>query len=826
MDITYGQLDEVKVEGKKLGGESVVKTDLSDSLRAKNQQQKLEIDKLAKELHAMSEEIIELRKMYEEVQSSLHRKELLFNQISSANEKLEADCNEKILKLEGESRDLVLSLDEAFARIRDVEEKTAASSEEISGLKWLLSIKQQLNSEMQKNASIVLKARDEYILKLEEESRINQDQLKWKNERFSHLEEAHRKLQTLFQASKLEWQKEKSSLLDEISSLQGTLAARSCASESLEAQLRMSNQALSNAENRRKVLEIEVLESRSKFEDVFLECQVANSEIDQSTMKREDEIAELRILLRKKEILANEMKKKIQQPEQENSDQEVQVNSNATYFPLEKLKNTLQCAQQLNGKCGINLTEEAEWNSQIEKLRRGTSYCLSQLAEKNRGIRELHKELEEYSSLLEVQSDEIFVSMMILKSELYVAYSKLHDTKEELEQRCDEVAVLVERVESLKSLNQKDNLMEEELKRYKAMLGESKQCESHLKQQFLELENAQAENIKNAVERVNIELQNKTSEIEAVKFELQRSESGIEILKLNLKENQQAHEQEKTRLLATVNDKDAKIGNLEQQISMMKSVVFEKSETAKRLYQEKDNYIRLAEERNWCIQDLHNEIAQLRNKLAEREVASVAILDANNTLGHENERLISSINDKDQKMQELQKEFESLDQDFKSATISLAEKEVILDETGFLTSQTEPTELGSYKMALWPEEMEKSDIQELRSRLEMETRCFENLLKELESHKQALLEDQRVEKINKENMLAQFENMCQQIGLLCREDVELTGMLGKLSHPYKEGGEPASNLLSSDGVSNTPLSRKSVNLDERIPLAELNVSSI
>lgn len=897
MDGISGEVDEVEVEGKMLGEEREVKTELSGSLReacvgqlAKNQE-KLEFDNLAKELHAMSEEICELRKLYEEVRSSLHRKDLLYNQICSSNEKLQAKYNEKILKLEGENRDLVVPSDEAFARIQDLEKKTSASSVEISGLKRLLSIKQLMNLEMQKNASIDQKERDECILRLEEESRISRDQLKWKSEQFSHLEEAHKTLQTLFQVSKSEWQKEKSSLLDEISSLQGTLGTHIHASESLGGQLRVSNQVVANEETRRKVLEIEVLESRSKFENVFLECQAAKAEIDQLAVKRDEGIAELRILFSKKEILAKELKRKIKQLEQENSDmlvplgnnQEVQLNSNDS---LEKLKNELQRVEQFNGECIVNLTEEeAESNSQIEKLVWDMNYCFSQLAEKNRSIRGLHKELEYNQSILGVKNEEILALIMVLKSEYNVAYSKLDEVREELElgliqneeknmildqqlqlkntellgvradleRRSDEVAVLIERVESLESLIQKDNLMEEELRRYKAMLDESKQCQSHVQQQFLELENAQAENIKNAVERVNFELQNKTSEIETFKIELQKSESEVEILKLSLKENQQAHEQEKTSLLAAVNDKDEIIGNLEQQVSFLKSVILAKSEAAETLNQEKDNHIQLAEDRNFIINNLQNEIAQLQNKLVEREVTNVAISDVNNTLGHGNERLISSIKEKDKKTQELQKELESLDQHFKSAMISIAKKEEMFDEalkeaecqkileveeknrvianlekeTNRLCEEVEFQEkslLQSTQVALRCEETKKSEIQELKCQLEKETRWFENLLEELESHKHVFLEDQRKEKLNRGNFVAQLEKMCGQIGFLCTEDVELMNMLGKLSPLNEEEGEPARYLLSSDGISNTQHSRKSVQVSpvERIPLTELN----
>lgn len=881
MDKLYRDLEEVKVEIEKLREECRAKTELSDSLRkahaeqlAKIQQEKLDVDKLAEELNAKSVEICEIRHMYKELQSSLCSKDLFLQKISSANEKLRAEYSEKISKLEGKNRDLALALEEASVRIQDLEKKTFASSEEIAGLKRHLSIIPEKNIEVQKNALKDLKERDEYILRLEEECKITKDQLKWKNEQFSHLEEAHGRLQNQFEVSRVEWQKEKFSLIGEISSLQAALDSQVRISESLETQLRTTNQALAHEESRRKVLEIEVSESRSRFENVFRDCEEAKSEIEQLTTKRDEEIAELRMLLRKKEILANEMKYQTAQLEQENGDllmslkdtQEVQINNNAT-SSLKKLQNKHRGSEELHSKRAVNLEEEGEWTSQVEKVTREIKCYLSELGGKNKSIGELHKTLEDCQCLLEVKNEEILAVFMVLKSQFYVAYSKL-DAKEKLEmgimqieeknrflnqqlqsknteldkllaelkQRCDEIAVLVERDESLDSLKQKDNLIEEELKRYKAMLDESKECQCKLKQQ----------------------LANRTSEVEQSKLELQKSKSEMGILKLNLEENQQAHNQENASLLVILKDKDAEIGKLQEKICELESVVLAKSEAAEMLTQEKYSYKQLAEDRNCSIIRLQNEIAQLKNEFAEREAGNSALLDANKTFEQENKSFSSNIKEKEQKIQELQKEYESVDQDLKRVVISSAEKEAAMLDEALKTSQAQKTleleeknqiianlekEVKSLQM-----EMEfqgkslvqskqvalqleaslietKSEMQEQKRLLGKEQSYSESLLEELESHKQALLENLMKASIDRESLLAQFEGIYEQIGAFCREDVELSHMLEKMLHHSEEDSETQRNLFSSDGF-NAPISpsRKSnrVSFDERIPLTELN----
>ncbi|KAL6494600.1 hypothetical protein OROGR_031400 [Orobanche gracilis] len=604
MDRIHEELVEVKLEAEKLREECRSKNELCHSLRnaqgeqlIRSRQDKLEIDKLAQELNSKSEEIHEIRQMYEELQSSLQRKDLILQQISSANEKLRSEYSENFSKLECENRDLFLSLDQASTRIWDLEEKTISSSEEIAGLKRLLSIKSDKSfQEVDKNASKDLKQRDEYILKLEKENRNFQIKMKCKNEQFSHLEEAHSQLLTQFQASKMECQKEKSSHIDDISNLQANLDAQLRVSENLETQPRLSNQALAHEESRWKVLEIELSESRANFKNANLDCQVAKSEIGELVMKRDEEIAELRMLLREKETLVNEMNYKTAQLERENSEllvslkniQEAQIISNASSSSLKKLRNKIEVLEKLHNKCGVTLKEEDKWNSGREKLTGDLKICLSELDGKDKIVRELRNELEDCQFLLEVKNEEIFVIVTVLKSEFHVAYSKLFEEKEkssigknmllnqqllfkntkldkvyaQLKEKCDEIAVLKEQVDFLDSLKRKSNVMEEELR--------------------------------------------------------------IDVVK----------------------DEDAEIGKLQEQICWLESVILSRSEAVEMLNQEKDSYIRLDEDKNCSIISLQDEIDRLKNKLAEREAANVAVLDSHHTLEQENKRLSCGIKER------------------------------------------------------------------------------------------------------------------------------------------------------------------------------------
>lgn len=897
LDRVYDELDGVKVEVKKLREECRAKADLTDRLRkahieqlAKFQVAKTEIERQGRELNAKSEEICEIRQLYEKLNSSLHQKDLYLQQLTFANENLRVGHGEKILKLEGENRDLVLALDKASARIQDLERKICPSDEEISGLERLLSVKPQ-----KRVISKYLKERDECILKLEEECRIAQDQLKWKNEQFLHLEEAHRKLQDQFQAGKVELEQEKSAFLQEIGSLRASLDSQILVSESLETQLRMSNQVLVLEKDARKALETEVSECRSSFENVFLECQKAKLKIEQLTSKRDEEIGELHNLLRAKETLYGEMKYRTAQLEQENKEllgsveqiQEAQLYNIALSSSLKKLQHKLQNLEQLHSICAINLKEkEAEWSIQIEKLTGDLKCCILKSDGKSKKIRELSKELEDCHRMLEVQNEENYILILVLKSEFDVSCSKLHDENAKLElcikrseekdmvlsqqlqvkkgelhkvyanmkQRYNEIAVLLEKVESLDFLKQKVNLLEKKLGKHKDILDELSECQYRFDEQVLHMENTLTEQGRyacDALELVNTELAKKTGEVEKTEIELQKLQSVAENLKLELHEDQEAHKQDNASLLGIVNDKDAQIDNLQEQIRIVELEIIAKTEAAETLKQEKDNYLQIEEDRNCIIESLQKEIARLEQGLAESAVVPLAGLDGHKALEQKQETVSLIIKEKDQSIQNLQKRAESLEENFRNAMISFAEKgnkfdedlrkaddQKILEieernkitdnlqkEANYLRQKLEFQEkkfIDSKQEALQLEVLlqeKKSETEELKAQLGDEQERLEVLINDLKSHKETLLEVIMKASVDREGLLEQMEEIYGQIGAFCCKDVELMGMLGKMMQLSEENSVPAMNVE----ITFSP-SRKAVEeyINKRTPLSERN----
>ncbi|KAJ6301040.1 hypothetical protein OIU77_015362 [Salix suchowensis] len=246
-----------------------------------------------------------------------------------------------------------------------------------------------------------MRERDSMLLKLEEESGKVENQLKWKKEQFNHLEEAHEKLRYQFRESKKEWEMERSTLIDEICSLQTRLDSQTRMSEDLENRFRMCNEALAHEESRRKYLEVEVSEFKARFENVFTEFQDAKSQLECLTTQRDIEIAALRHSLVTKETFYKEIEYKAGKLEQDNQGllaslkelQEAGIRELGNPSSLAKMQNKLKSLEQMHRNCSANLkAKESEWSSQLEKLTRELDNCRCARAreQRNSGERAWH----------------------------------------------------------------------------------------------------------------------------------------------------------------------------------------------------------------------------------------------------------------------------------------------------------------------------------------------------------------------------------------------------------------------------------------------------
>ena len=514
MDRAYEELHDAKAEIEKLKAEYKSKAELCENLKKahneqliKLQEASLKIGKQSQELNDKTQEISEVKQMCEELKCSFNEKESIIKRLSAANDKHRADYDGKCLKWEKENRDLMLALDEANEKIMDQEQSIRAHKEEIEGLKGCLSVSQKKCSEAEKKAkaSKELSVRDDMLLNLEDENRKLKDQLKWKKEHFAHLEEAHEKLRNQFRASKKEWEQEKSSLFDEICSLQTSLDSQTRISEDLKNKLQMCNQALAHEESRRKYLEVQVSEFQTRFENAFTECQDAKSVLDCLTTDRDNEISALRHSLGTKETIYKEMKYQARKLEQENKElrislrelQEAQIQESGAPSSLAKLRNKLKSLEQMHRECTPNLkAKEAELSSQLEKLGAELNDCRTELEYKDTAIKELMMEFEGCQSLamqLKLENEEL--KLGISEAQLEKLGAELNDCRSELENKDAAIKELMMELEN------KDAAIKE-------LMMEFEGCQSLAMQ--LKLEN---EELKLGISEAQLKLANEKAEM-------------------------------------------------------------------------------------------------------------------------------------------------------------------------------------------------------------------------------------------------------------------------------------------------------------------------
>ncbi|KAL4363138.1 hypothetical protein GQ457_04G034830 [Hibiscus cannabinus] len=574
----YEELEEIKVENEKLKADFISKVELCEHLKKVQNEQltkireaSSKIEKLEQQLLGKEEEIASVKRSNEDLKCSLNEKESIVKHLNAANDKLRAERDEKNRDSEQEIRRLVLALDEANELSIDQEQKINVLNAEIEGLKGDLSVSKKKYLEAEKGAKNPreLRERDDLLVQVEEEKRKVDDQLKWKKEQFKHLEEAHEKLRDRFKASKKEWEQEKSTMLDEISSLQTRLDSQIRVAGDLQNRLQMCNQVLAHEETRRKYLEVEISEFKTRYETIFSECQDAKSQLDCLNSQRDNEIASLRHKLGTKESFYKEMEYRAGKLEQENRElltslkelQEARIQEAGSSSSLSKLKNRLKSLEQKHKECSTNLrAKEAEWNSQQEEMTRKLNDYSSQLQRKDATLKALEMELEGCMSSavqLKLQNEEISVMLLVLKLGMSEARVKLANVEAELglhEKEREEknsilrqqlemkdtalanaqrdiaeerqrTAILSMRVDTLDQLEDKHQLMEKELNRCKEMLEESSRSQQWLKEQALQVENGSKEKnreVCDALDAANSEL---AEEREKVASLLRRVES-------------------------------------------------------------------------------------------------------------------------------------------------------------------------------------------------------------------------------------------------------------------------------------------------------------
>ncbi|KAJ1442168.1 hypothetical protein SESBI_00982 [Sesbania bispinosa] len=692
----YEELDEAKTEIEKLKAELRTKTDSLENLKRSHnaqvnqiQEAKFKAEKLDQELLLKADEIAEAKQLCENLKGNLNEQASIIKHLSAANDKLRVDCDEKLKKWEDEKRGLVLALEEANEKAENQEQKIFLYRQEIESLKGCLSVSKKKCSERENNlkASKELRERDDLFQKLEEEKSKVEDQLKWKKEQFKHLEEAYEKLQGQFKSSKKEWEMEKSTLLDDISSLQIKLDSQIRISEDLQRQLKTCHQALAHVESQKKRLEVELSDFKMKFDNASCEYQDARLQLDCLNSDRDKDIADLRYSLKTKEAYNKELKYRIEKLEQENQElrmslkelQEAQIQEAGASYSQSKLRSKLRNLEQTHKECASTFkAKEAEWNSRLEQLTVDLNNCQSELETKIAAVEELQMELERYHSLtieMKLMNEEMSVMLLVLKhgiSETQLKFANhkgevdlINKEKEEkifqlmkqleienaalisaqkgINEERERAACLTRLVESYESNKELHQSLQNELDRHKEMLEESTMCQLILKETVLQMEcdlKERLEEFHDALDIAVIELDESICERNEMEFQLQIWKSVVERLENDLEENHVMRKELETSLLAQV-------------------------DVSESLKQEKDSLVYKLEEKEKRLDYMQQHVVQLEHELRSKETLVSVPARGESAVSSESDdvRYLQIIEEKDKILEELQKEVVLLEQE-------------------------------------------------------------------------------------------------------------------------------------------------------------------
>ncbi|XP_015056954.1 uncharacterized protein At4g38062 [Solanum pennellii] len=683
--------------------------------------------KASKELRHSDDMLFEIEEENRKLEEQLKWKKEQFSYLEEAHGKLK----QQLSKYEEDSRGMALALDGANAINLDQEQQIRSLKQEIEGLREFVSSSRKRSSEAEKRAktSKELRHNDDMLLDMEEEIKKLSDQLKWKKESFSHLEEAHGRLRQQHQEEGKEWAKERSTLLDEISKLQTKLDSQLRILKDLESRLWMCNQALAHEESKKKLLEVQLAESKTSFNSVCAEYEESKSIIESLTSQRDKEIANLRDILGSRDTLHKEMEYQFRRVEQENHElmtslrelQEAKIQEAGASSSLSKLRNKLRGLEQVHKDCFGNLkAKEAEWASKLEKLTEELDICKFTVQSKDTLITELREELESCELLtlqLTLQNEETSMMLLVLKYQFFELHQRIADdyasmelekregvenistlikqlntknealvrVQEDLEEEREKVALLSEKIESLNSEEQQQLPLQREVDTLKEMLKEASTSQSHLKEQVLHTK-SDLEQVRDALDRANEELAESFEEGNELEFELQVWKSVAEKLKANLEENLQMRRQIEASLLAQA---DVEF-DLKQERESLELELAEKdtrvNELQQQLFDQKREQTALLSENiedKKTSQDLQKEVQYLEQEWVRKELegAILAQVEAETKHKMEKESLHQIVEEKDHRIYDLLKEVEYLEQEWVTKDLESAIFEHVEAET-------------------------------------------------------------------------------------------------------------------------------------------------
>lgn len=343
--------------------------------------------------------------------------------------------------------------------------------------------------------------------------------------------------------------------------------------------------------------------------------------------------------------------------------------------------------------------------------------------------------------------------------------------------------------------------------------------------------------------------------------------------------------QEKSNLIQMLEERDRRIDDLQQQIVFLdqklgareaEAASFAGMETEMSFEPEKVSLFHTTREKDKVLEQLEKEVAWLEQESLRRELESAVLsqMVAERTFGHEKEKLIHQLEDKNQRLDDLMQQVKSLEQKFNSSLISfssqLAKKQaeislvheawerltaaeiltvleveekklMIVELEDDISNMHQKLELQeksfchSRQQALEIEaelEAKQLEMKNLTTQMETKLRTSDALVNELKNEKRSLLEDATKLLSDRENLLGFIAALGDGISEFSTADSELMSGLSRMVQSFdnngsgmvlKEDEELFQSVKENCNIHSSPATKKyEVISDGRLPFRECN----
>ncbi|CAM6094426.1 unnamed protein product [Calypogeia fissa] len=406
-----------------------------------------------------------------------------------------------------------------------------------------------------------LQLREEHVEGVEQGNKELEERLKWRNEQFQLLADAHSNMKSHFKEKRCEWDKENSRLLSDLDSLQYTMDSKECMLREAQKQLEIVHHALSREESRRKVLELEAAESRQAMEQATAGFEEAKFTLETLREQSSTEISTLRTTLGAKDTQLKDLQVKHIHLEQEyNELKEMDQKYRAWHSDHgEQLQQLRSMEAKMSGVVEANNTLRSrikEVEKGFEKERRDIVKALDeahdQLSTKDETVKQLGSELERLKGALE-HAHGHRLSMDI----------QLKKCNEQLEVACVEAAIAREAFASFEKNSRAENsLLVESLHRKDKVIQDLKAQIQNMAQTITEL-SVHAEE-RSLMQKDYEELQQRQIQRDADLKELERIYNSL-LLRFSQEEN--AWLVDRKKLVAEVQGTQEKASEVEKQLN-------------------------------------------------------------------------------------------------------------------------------------------------------------------------------------------------------------------------------------------------------------------